>query len=266
MVSAIQPVYTEAISIEKLIRESEKDSTIKKLKKALEKGKIDKKDQELSPYKNLDQLTITESGLVMKKEKIILPSSLVKLALTKAHQGGHPGMNAMKRRIRAHFYYPHLNEEIEKFVKGCKMCAMFNPITRKNKLHTQSVAGLNAWEKISIDLFGPMPDNHHILVAQDMVSKFPAAKIMGKTDTKAVTNALDEIYNAYGDPLVHRSDNGPPFNSAGFKQFSDDRGIHHEKAFAYHPQANPVEGFMKPLGKAMKIAHRNNLNKSKALD
>ena len=117
-----------------------------------------------------------------------------------------------------------------------------------------------------IDLFGPMPDNHHILVAQDMVSKFPAAKITGKTDTKAVTNALDEIYNAYGDPLVHRSDNGPPFNSAGFKQFSDDRGIHHEKAFAYHQQANPVEGFMKPLGKAMKIAHRNNLNKSKALD
>ena len=65
--------YTEAISIEKLIRESEKDSTIIKLKKALTKGKLDKKDQELSPYKNLDQLTITESGLVMKKEKIILP-------------------------------------------------------------------------------------------------------------------------------------------------------------------------------------------------
>ena len=47
-----------------------------------------------------------------------------------------------------------------------------------------------------MDLFGPMPDNRHILVAQDMVSRFPAAKILTKTDTAHVTDALREFYTA----------------------------------------------------------------------
>jgi len=42
--------------------------------------------------------------------------------------------------------------------------------------------------------------------------------------------------------------------------------VEHEKAFPYHPQANPVESFMKPLGKAMKIAHHEKKNKAQALN
>ena len=66
--------------------------------------------------------------------------------------------------------------------------------------------------------------------------------------------------------MEHRTDNGPPFNSEKFAAFSEEKGIHHETSFPYHPQANPVECFMKPMGKALKAAHSENLNKEKALD
>ena len=82
-----------------------------------------------------------------------------------------------------------------------------------------------------------------------------AAKVLKKTDAKHVTNTLDEFYTSYGNPMVHRTDNGPPFNSHEFTDFSNKRGIQHELAYPYHPQANYAETFMKPLGKCLKIAN-----------
>ena len=53
---------------------------------------------------------------------------------------------------------------------------------------------------------------------------------------------------------LHKADNGPPFNSSAFQTFSDQRGIQVKHTPPYHPQANEAECFMKPLGKAVKIA------------
>ena len=41
--------------------------------------------------------------------------------------------------------------------------------------------------------------------------------------------------------------------------------ISHDPSFPYHPQANPVEAWMQPLGKCLKIAHRNRQDLRKAI-
>ena len=115
-------------------------------------------------------------------------------------------------------------------------------------------------------LFGPMPDTKHILVVQDMFTRFPAAKIVNSTSVDPVIKALDDIYTNLGTPITNRANNGSSFNSQQFKEHSDAKGILHNKVYLYHPQANPVETFMKPLGKAMKIAHHKNQNKETTLD
>ena len=259
--------YTEAVNIKNLITATKRDQTMKSLKKYIRKGYIPESNTQLSPFSKIwNQLTISDSGLVLKGDKIILPESMVETAITKAHQGGHPGMTSMKRRLRSHFWCPKLNQRIEDMVKNCKQCAMFTPKNRRNNLHPHNLRDFNAWEKLSIDLFGPLPDHRHIIVAQDMVSKFPAAKILNKTDAAHVTGALKEFYTTYGTPIIHRTDNGPPFNSKSFEEFSKDHGIHHEKSLRYHPQANPAEGFMKPLGKCIKTAHASGTDKSQAMN
>ena len=258
--------YLEAIKMESIVKETERDPVMKKLKDFLKKGHSHTQDPDLKPYtKFVDKLMITQTGIVMKEERIILPPSLIEKALKKAHQGSHPGITNMKRRIRSHFWFPRLNEEIESWVKNCKQCQMFTPASRKHNLMPHQLTQYNAWEKVSIDLFGPMPDKRHVLVAQDMVSRFPAAKILQKSDAKHVNKALGEIYADFGVPLVHRSDNGPPFNSREFEEFSRLMGIKAEKSYPYHPEANPAEGFMKPLGKCMKAAHAAGLSKEQAL-
>ena len=72
-----------------------------------------------------------------------------------------------------------------------------------------------------------MPDRRSELVAQDMVTRFPAAKILNGTDAEQVIAELEEFYTAYGIPIVNRTDNGPPFNSEKFEGYLKGKGIHH---------------------------------------
>ena len=259
--------YLEAVSINGIISATSRDITLKSLAKAVKLGYIPKGDHCLKPFEKVfDRITISEDGLLLKDHQIILPEALIPKALEKAHKGGHPGEDALTRRLRSVFWFPRLRTFVSKFVKDCKPCALFTPKNRKNKLHGQSLADFGPWEKVSVDFFGPMPDSRHILVVQDMISKFPAAKILNNTDTGTTLKALQEIYATYGTPLIHRTDNGPPFNSHRFEEYSREIGTTHELSYPYHPQANPVECFMKPLGKAMKTAHFSGIPKEKALE
>lgn len=258
--------YTEAVSIEKIIKETEKDDNLVALKDRIKKGYIPKECKELIPFRKIfNQLTITDDGLILKDEKIVLPKSLQAIALKKAHQGSHPGMNNLKRRIRSHFWMPKLNEAVEKLVKACNECLLFGSKNTKEPLSAHKVPQ-KAWSEVNIDLFGPMPNKKHILVVTDSMSRFPAAKVVPSTSSAAVVPSLDQIYSDFGQPDMHRTDNGPPFNSTEFKNYSKGKGIEHVKTFPYHPQANPAETFMKPLGKAMKAAFHSKQDPGHALN
>ena len=106
----------------------------KKLKRYIRKGYIPAACSDLAPFRKVfDHLTITDDGLLMKGEKIILPEALQEIGIKKAHQGAHPGMSGMKRRLRTHFWFPKMDVVIENFVSQCKECQMF---TNKRSKHT----------------------------------------------------------------------------------------------------------------------------------
>ena len=260
--------YTEAVSMEKIIEATKVDPILQSLAAAVKIGKLPKKESRLKAFSKIfDKLSLSDEGMIMKEERIILPEALIKRALKKAHQGSHPGISGMKRRVRSHFWFPNLNARVEEFVKACQPCTLFTNKHSKDMLQPLDNQGNNDnWKHVHVDLFGPMPDKKHVLVAIDGSSRFPAAKIVPSTAAKPVIQALDEIYTDFGRPDTHRTDNGPPFNSHEFEQFSADNNINHLRNFPYHPQANLAETFMKPLGKTMKIAHHLKADKQKALN
>jgi transposase InsO family protein len=158
-----------------------------------------------------------------------------------------------------------MDSKIESMVASCEQCAMFKNKTTHEPLQPHNTSD-SAWKDVSVDLFGPMPDRRHVIAVIDKASRFPAAKIVPNTSNTAVTGALSQIYADYGQPETHQTDNGPPFNSEGFAKFSTDNGIHHIKTYPYHPQGNPVENFMRPIGTCMKTAHHQRVDKSQALN
>lgn len=250
----------------RIIAETKKDAVLQSLVKCIHQGYIPKSKKSLEPYRNVfHELAISDEDLMLRNDRIILPQSLWSKAIVKAHQGSHPGMSSLKRRIRSHFWFPSINTLVQEAVEQCETCQLFTKKTTKEPISPQNVP-TGPWEDVFIDLFGPMPDHRHVLVVLDNYSRFPAAKIVPTTATKPVLKALEDIYTDLGTPERHRTDNGPPFNSAEFAKFSSKNDITHVLTYPYHPQGNPAETFMKPLGKAMKSAFHEHKSRDTALN
>ena len=259
--------YSEAVSLPKIVSETKKDETLQLLIAYVKKGYIPKEagDQWKQYRNNLHSITVSDAGLLMKGKKIILPRSLWNLAIDKAHQGGHPGETRMKSRVRNHFWIPELNKLVKEKVSTCETCQRFTNKATREPVKAHQTTGV-AWEEVSIDLFGPLPDKKHVLVVQDIMSRFPTATIVPNTSATPIIKALDNVYTSYGQPQRHRTDNGPPFSSEEFAQYSNRKGVEQVFSYPYHPQGNPCETFMKPLGKALKAAYYNRDNAQQAID
>ena len=181
---------------------------IRELKQSIRKGYIRKEKENLTQFRKIfDELGISDEELVMKGEIIILPESLWDIAITKAHQGAHPGMSGMRRRIRSHFWFPNLNQKVEDLVNSCKECQLFTHKNTKEPLISHNTPK-EAWQNVSIDFFGPMPDQKHVLVVLDKMSRFPAAKVVPSTAAKPVIKALSDTFTSFGQPESHQTDNG----------------------------------------------------------
>lgn len=259
----------DRITLKAIAEETTSDSILSKLQNIVKSGKtwISKDEQEsLLKFKNiLPEITITGNGILLKGERIILPATLQNLAIQLCHQGSHPGQSSMERRLRYHFFFHDMNIKVSKYLEQCTDCSIYTDKKSKEPLKSHNVPD-RCWEKVAVDLFGPMPSQKHIVVVQDLASRFPAAKIVSSTAADKVLPAMSDIYNAYGNPEVQLSDNGPPFNSVAMDKFAEERNIVLEKIPPHHPSANPVETFMRPLGKTMKIANYNRSNDRQALD
>jgi len=76
------------------------------------------------------------------------------------------------------------------------------------------------------------------------------------TSFKANKEKLKNIFATHGVPRRIESDNGPPFNSHEFKEFSKEEGFYHHAITPLHPRANgEVESFMKMVNKTEQISH-----------
>ena len=70
-----------------------------------------------------------------------------------------------------------------------------------------------------MDLFGPMPSSKHIVVVQNLASRFPAVKLVSCTKADEVIPMLEDIYDAFDNPEKQIRDNGPPSNSSKMQTF-----------------------------------------------
>ena len=256
------------ISLGEISRKTSEDAVLSKLKKVVKEGKsfIDKHEspelKKISPI--LSELSVTANGILFKDDRIVLPTELQHKAISLAHRGAHPGQSGIERRLRYHFFFHGMFDKVKKFVQGCEECSMFTDKKTKEPLKHHKVPK-KCWETVAVDLFGPMPSSKHIVVVQDIGSRYPAAKLVSSTKADKVIPAMKEIYNEYGSPEVQISDNGPPFNSEKMRQFTSSHGIETRFSAPYFPSQNPAETFMKTVGKSMKIANRTNESEESCL-
>ena len=122
-------------------------------------------------------ITVTGNGILFKEKRLIFPKSLQQDAINLAHQGAHPGQSGVLRRLRYHFFFHDMDKMVSQTLSKCHDCLIFADKKTSEPIKPHTVPE-HCWSEVSVDLFGPMPSSNHVVVVQDMKSRFPSAKIV----------------------------------------------------------------------------------------
>ena len=240
------------MTIEEIQTASEQDVTIQALRHEIRTNRW-YENPLVQPYHNIRTELSDIDGIVMRGERIVLPESLRLKAMKIAHEG-HLGIEKCKSLLRMKVYWPKMQADMERFISNCNACKANSKANAPEPLHPSELPEA-VWSEISIDFYGPVPTGEKLFVVIDLYSRFPLVEVMKTTNAEATINRLKKHFALYGYPTRLRSDNGPPFNSAKFREYLDDCGIKHVKITPFHPKANAtVERFMQVINKCVKTA------------
>ncbi|XP_058453152.1 uncharacterized protein K02A2.6-like [Malaya genurostris] len=244
----------QAITLEEMRQESDKDITISQVIEALKGGEWTDRAKPFKPYQT--ELCQSDS-IVLRGDRLVVPVCLQPRILEVAHEG-HPGIEVMKRRLRQKVWWPGLDKMAEKFVRICKECTLVSA-TAAPEFMTRTQMPDKPWTHIAVDFMGPLPSGHNLLVLIDYYSRFVEVIIMRETTAKLTIEALHETFCRYGIPESIKCDNGPQFVSESLQQFCKDYGIEMCRTTPYWPQANgEVERANRSLKKRLQISQESN--------
>lgn len=239
------------ITWDEIEKATEQDSELMDVKEAAETNRWSENLRKFEAHKK--ELYFL-GNLVFKGENAVLPKSLRIKTMTSAH-GGHVGEVAMKRIMRRFFWWPGMSQDVIQFVKSCETCAV---LARKNPPLPLSSRELpeGPWEIIQIDFLSiPGAGAGTFLVVVDTYSRYMSVIEMHHTDANSTNRALCLIFRTWGCPAIIQSDNGPPFQSAAFTMFWEDKGIKVRKSIPLCPQTNGIverqnQGLIKAVASA----------------
>uniref|UniRef100_A0A3B3V397 Integrase catalytic domain-containing protein n=1 Tax=Poecilia latipinna TaxID=48699 RepID=A0A3B3V397_9TELE len=123
-------------------------------------------------------------------------------------------------------------KDVWAYIKACVTCQKYKPDNKKPAGLMQPTPVTEAWEKIGVDLMGPLPrsknGNKYLLVIIDYFTKWIEVFSLKESKAQKITSILkNEIFTCFGVPQELVSDRGPQFTCPEMEN--------------YHPQANLTE-------------------------
>jgi hypothetical protein len=207
------------------------------------------------PYKLVREELSVSSGLVLRGDRIIIPSKLQKKVVQIAH-ATHQGIVKTKALLRETVWFPGIDKMVENAVKECLPCQAATRFNRPQQTPLKmSKLPSGPWQEVSADFYGPFKTGEYLLVVVDDYSRFPEVEIIHSLSSNTVIPRFDAIFARHGVPKVVRTDNGPPFNGSTFTRWGRSIGFEHRTITPLWPQANAeAERMMDTLGKAIRAA------------
>lgn len=243
-------VIPDAVTLQEVEEESISDSVIQDVFRSLQEGVWTGDTREFKPF-NTELCRV--GNLLLRGDRLVIPNSLRPRTLQIAHES-HPGMEVMKRRLRLKVWWPHLDKDVEKYVKQCRSCTLVSAQNPPEPLQTTKMPD-RPWADLAADFLGPLPTGHYLLVIVDYFSRFTEIIVMKQITAALTVRALHETFCRFGFPESLKTDNGPQFISSEIQRFCSQFGIDHRKTTPYWPQANgEVERMNRSIVKRLKIS------------
>lgn len=210
-------------------------------------------DESVQSYKIFQQEICFDEHIALRGSKLIIPKALRQRVLEAAHEG-HPGIAAMKARLRTKVWWPRIDKDAENKVKSCRGCTLVSVSNPPQPMKRRELPA-EPWVDIAIDFLGPLPSNDHLLIVVDYFSRYKEIKIMRNITSVETIKVLNEIFSRLGYPSTLTCDNGNQFTSDLFKNYCKEHAITILNTIPYWPQMNgEVERQNRDVLKRLKIS------------
>ncbi|XP_055910452.1 uncharacterized protein K02A2.6-like [Eupeodes corollae] len=259
--SVVEHSRPTAVSLQEIEECSKQDSEIQKVKEGLYSESW---DEAVKSYKIFQNELCFYGDILLRGSKIVIPSKLRDRVLKAAHEG-HPGIVAMKSRLRTKIWWPKCDKDSENLCKACKGCTLVSAPNPPNPLKRRELP-TEPWIDVAIDLMGPQPSNDYIFVIVDYYSRYKEVKISRTITSSVIIVLLKEIFSRLGNPVSITSDNGKQFISAELNEFCKEQNIRIYHTIPYFPQQNgEVERQNRDILKRLKISQAEKKDWKEAL-
>ena len=210
-INAVSKVMSLA-DIQKAIKE---DKTLQRLVQSVRSGKwdfsgeVNVKELKLFHKVHEELMIHSDSNIILRGTRIVIPSALRKHAMELAHEG-HQGLVKTKQLIREKVWFPGIDKEIKQVIDYCIPCQANTSSLCPSPLQMSELPP-EPWHTVHVDFCGPFPIGEYLLVAIDVYSRFPVVEIVQTTSAKSTIVKLENIFCTHGIPRILKSDNGPSF-------------------------------------------------------
>lgn len=192
--------------------------------------------QELLDFWNFRCDIVLEDGLILKGNRIIIPSSLRKQVLDAIHHG-HQGETKCILLAREAVFWPSISNEIRQVIKECEICNKYQPAQARLPI-MQPDLPTRPWEKLGTDIFEFNGSKYLMIV--DYYSRFPVIRLIANMTANTICNHFQQVLSEYGLPSHIHADFGTQYISKEFREKCENSGIKLTFSSPYHHQANSV--------------------------
>ena len=255
--------------------EQKKDETLRLVREWIERQEKPKAkdtttlDRDVKCYRDIYETLYLKDDIIwrrahrgeaFKKDRMCIPTNLQTEVIKRIHTQdlAHLKINKTQEKVLHNYYFPNGKKKIEVFIKLCEVCKRAER-TQRPQRHTyiSSAQEGEPWQRLSIDLVGPMPrsleGNTHLLTVKCCFTRYLEAFPLSDTTAISIANILqNEVICRYGCPQVIHSDQGANLTANLVRELYQILGITPTNTPAYNPKSNPVERSHRELNQMLK--------------
>ena len=219
--------------IEEIRAEQGKDQICNKVKEYILDGWPHQVESDLKSYFTLKDDLSVQQGLLMYRDRLVIPATLRKDILRRLH-AGHQGIVKTRALARASVWWPGLSTEINSLIDSCPTCLK----ERRSKITPMIPTPVPdyPWQRVGTDLMDFKGENY--LVVIDYFSKYIELGLLKSLTSEEVISHLKSIFARHGIPETVVSDNGTQYSSSKFASFATAYGFTLSTSSPKYPQSN----------------------------
>ena len=176
-----------------------------------------------------------QNGLVMFKNRIVVPSQLRKRILELLH-AAHQGVDGMTSRATNTVYWPGINAAIRRVRDNCTICNRIQPSQPREPIQMLPAPDY-PFQHICLDAF-ELVGQHYIAAVDKFSNWLMIFHIRVSPKSKHVVECLRSIFTSYGTAEKIFTDGGLPFQASDVKEFLNTWKVSHITSSASYPQSN----------------------------